>query len=70
MIKEIYNALGPCLKDCCSFVEITSEGVHSVFWCRYCGRLEVYEQGPNGNMQRSVNLNPKITKIVKEYLND
>ena len=74
MKEELQRALEPCVNGQCSFVEIAyRNGDNStvVLWCRYCGRLEVYDGTTFDYLypsQQTVNLTPKVFQIVKPYL--
>jgi len=71
MNKELTDALSPCEKGHCGLVEITDFGntiITRVYWCRFCGKLEVYEENMEGNKSLTVNLTPKVYQIVKNYV--
>jgi len=75
MKKLLKTVLGACLDGQCGFVEISNtQGDYEtkVLWCRYCGKIEVYEtlieNGVEMSSRQSVSLNPQILQIVKEYL--
>jgi len=71
MIEELQRTLIPCLKGHCGFVEITrheNDYATSVMWCRFCGKLEVYEEQNYAAAVRTVNLKPKVFEIVEQEL--
>jgi hypothetical protein len=66
----------------CAFVDVTyTERAKSadfndctIMWCRYCGKIEIYETIDIGSedeiSNRVIDLTPKVTQIVKEMLDD
>lgn len=77
MIKQLSNAVLTCIQGTCGLVEMarvdgSTETV--IFWCRFCGKLEVYENtwedGEIIYSNRVTSLEPKSMQILRSKLSE